>query len=231
MVAGVKAHRRRRPRNSLSRQQVVEAALTLADRGGLEALTMPILARELDCGVMSVYGYIDNKEDLLDAIAVQGLADLRLPHPLPTEPAGILLTWGQALRATLLDHPSLPVIFLSRPVIGRGIFDGIEALVGALARCGMQPAFGLHAVYAVLIYTTGFVAWELPRTRNQPESAYSAQWRREFARLPPEEYPVTAVIAHELARVAGAEQFDIGLRAVVAGLGMLASASRKSPGL
>ncbi|HEY7781207.1 MAG TPA: helix-turn-helix domain-containing protein, partial [Ktedonobacterales bacterium] len=78
--------RARRPRGSLTRQRVVEAALRLADEEGLEALTMPGLARRLDCGVMTIYGYVDSRDDLLDAIAVAGLADLRLPRPLPAEP-------------------------------------------------------------------------------------------------------------------------------------------------
>jgi len=212
----------------MSRQQVVEAALQLADLEGLDALSMPTLARRLECGVMTLYGYIDDKEDLLDAIALRGLADLRLPRPLPREPAELLLAWGRALRATLLDHPSLPVIFLSQAVIGPGIFDGIEALVGTLSRSRIQPAFGLHAIYAVLIYATGFVAWELPRTRNQSETEYAAQWRREFALLSPEDFPVTGMIVGELAGVAGAEQFELGLKALVAGLVTHPSASASS---
>jgi AcrR family transcriptional regulator len=228
MGAAVKPRPRRRPRGSLTRQRVVEAALELADRDGLDALTMPTLANKVECGVMTLYGYIDNKEDLLDAIALRGLADVRLPRPLPSEPVGVLLAWGRALRATLLAHPSMPVIFLSRAVIGPGIFQGIEALLGALSRSGMQPGPGLRAIYAVLIYATGFVAWELPRTRNQPESAYAAQWRREFAGLPPEDFPITTGIQDELPRVAGAEQFELGLKALVAGFGIRHSASGRS---
>ena len=144
----------------------VAAALELADQDGLEALSMPTIARRLECGVMTIYGYIDNKDDLLDAIALSGLADLRLPRPLPSEPAALLMSWGRALRQTLLQHPSLPVIFLSRAVIGPGIFRGIAALLGALGRAGIRPAVGIHAIYAVLTYTTGFVAWELPRARR-----------------------------------------------------------------
>jgi AcrR family transcriptional regulator len=211
---------RRRPRGSLTRQRIVEVALQLADRDGLDALTMPTLARQLECGVMTLYGYIDDKDDLLDAIVVRGLADLRLPRPLPADTTGVLLAWGRALRTMLLAHPSMPVIFLSRAVIGPGIFQGIEALLGALGRSGMQPDSGLHAIYAVLIYATGFVAWELPRTHSQPESAYAAQWRREFANLPPDDFPITAGIRDELPKVAGADQFELGLKALVAGLRM-----------
>src|ERR1051326_9019495 len=135
---------RRRPRGSLTRQQVVEAALALADHDGLEALSMPNLAQRLECGVMTIYGYIDSKEDLLDAIAQRGLRDLRLPRPLPSTAREILVAWGRALRLNLIAHPSLPVIFLSRAVIGPGILRGLESLLGPLARCGMPPAAGVH---------------------------------------------------------------------------------------
>jgi TetR/AcrR family transcriptional regulator, tetracycline repressor protein len=214
----VKPVARRRPRGSLTREQIVEAALSLADQQGLDALSMPSLARQLDCGVMTLYGYIDRKDDLLDAIALRGLADLDMPRPLPADASNILGAWGRALRETMLRHPSLPMIFLSHPVIGPGIFRGIESLLRALLPTGVPASAGVHAIYAVLIYATGFVAWELPRTRSQPASAYAASWRREFAGLPPEEFPITAGVLNELPRLAGEEQFEVGLVALVAGL-------------
>jgi AcrR family transcriptional regulator len=135
--APVKPPRRRRPRGSLTREQVIQAALQLADDAGLDALTMPTLARHLDCGVMTLYGYVDSKEDLLAAIAQRGLADLRLPRPLPSQPAALLQAWGRALRRVLIEHPSLPLIFLAQPIIGPGIVRGIEALLGVLARAAL----------------------------------------------------------------------------------------------
>lgn len=218
MQESVKTPRKRRPRGSLTREQVVEAALALADDEGPEALTMPMLAHSLKCGVMTIYGYVDHKEDLLDAIAQRGLRDLRLPHPLPADAAAILLAWGRALRLNLIEHPSLPMIFLSRPVIGPGILRGLEALLGPLTRAGMPPAQGVHAVYAVLTYATGFVAWEIPRTRRQPQGTYAASWRREVANLPPSDLPLVAGVLDELPEVAGEEQFELGLAALTAGL-------------
>src|SRR5437899_3200172 len=218
MVDVVKPPRKRRPRGSLSRAQVVDAALQVADQDGLDALSMPTLARQLDCGIMTLYGYVEDKDDVLDAIALRGLADLRLPRPLPSEPAALLVTWGRALRRTLLEHPSLPVICVSQAVIGPGIFRGIEALLGALSRAGIGPAIGVHAIYAVLTYTTGYVAWELPRTRRQSQAEYAADWRHEFASLPPQDFPVTGAVLDELPRVAGEEQFEFGLAALAAGL-------------
>lgn len=218
MARTVKARRRRRPRGSLTRDQVVEAALALADRDGLDALSIQSIAHRLECGVMTIYGYIDSKEDLLDAIAQMGLRDLRLPRPLPGEVDGILLAWGRGLRQLLVEHPSLPMIFLAQAVVGPGIFRGVEALLGRLDQAGMPPSQGVHAIYAVLTYTTGYVAWELPRTRRQPQSAYAASWRREFANLQPAEFPLAGRVLDDLGQVAGDEQFELGLGALAAGL-------------
>jgi AcrR family transcriptional regulator len=217
-MKSVKSRQGRRPRGSLNREQVVDAGLQLADDHGLEALTMQSLASRLDCGVMTIYGYVVDKDDLLRAIAERGLRDLRLARPLPASAQQILLAWGRALRQTLIEHPSLPMIFLSRAVVGPAIFRGLEALLGPLARGGMPPATGAHALYAVLIYTTGFVAWEIPRTRRQPQESYAAAWRREFAALPPADFPLVAEVLDELPLVAGDQQFEAGLSALAFGL-------------
>jgi TetR/AcrR family transcriptional regulator, tetracycline repressor protein len=218
MAPAVKSRRKRRPRGSLTREQVVDAALVLADSDGLDALTMPNLAARLECGVMTIYGYIDSKEDLLDAIAQRGLHDLRLPQPMPNDVEGILLHWGRGLRLLLIEHPSLPVIFLAQAVVGPGIFHGVERLLGRLGQAGMTPSAGVYAIYAVLTYTTGFVAWEIPRTHRQPQAAYAASWRREFASLPPADFPLAGGVLDELGQVAGEGQFELGLTALAAGL-------------
>ena len=218
MGRSVKGPERRRRRGSLTSEQVVEAALQLADERGVDLLTMPNLAASLGCGVMTLYGYVESKEALLRLMAQRGLADLRLPRPLPPDAAAVLVAWGRALRQTLLAHPSLAVIFLTRSVIGPGIFRGIEALLGALGRTGMPAAHAARAIYSVVIFTTGFVAWEIPRTRFRPPGAYAAEWRQQFALLPPELFPATAGILPDLARVADEDQFELGLGALARGL-------------
>lgn len=197
---------------------MVDAALTLADSDGLDALTMPNLAARLECGVMTIYGYVQSKDDLLDAIAQRGLRDLRLPQPVRADVQGILTSWGRGLRTTLIQHPCLPVIFLTQTVVGPGIFRGVEALLARLGPAGVPPSAGVHAIYAVLTYTTGFVAWEIPRTRRQPQAAYAASWRRGFAALPPADFPLAGGVLEQLGHVAGDEQFELGLTALVAGL-------------
>jgi hypothetical protein len=93
----------------------------------------------------------------------------------------------------------------------------------------MEPAHGVHAIYAVVTYATGFVGWELPRTHRQPQAAYAADWQRQVAGIPREELPVLAGVVDELPEVAGERQFEFGLRALVAGLAVDAEEGRHSP--
>jgi AcrR family transcriptional regulator len=167
---------------------------------------------------MTLYRYVTDKNDLLDAMVQVGLADLHLSRPLPDEPAAVMVSWGRALRGTLRSHPSLPSIILSRPVVGPGILNGVEALLRALARCGVAPAVGVRAVYVVLVYTTGFVAWEIPRTGGQAREAYARSWRRVLASSGHEEYPLTTGAADDLVGVADEQQFDFGLLRLAQGL-------------
>jgi hypothetical protein len=81
----------------------------------------------------------------------------------------------------------------------------------------MPPAVGVHAAYAVLIHTTGFVVWEIPRTRRQAQAVYAASWRRELTSLPPDELPLVGGVLDELPWVASGEQFEIGLAALTRG--------------
>jgi hypothetical protein len=82
----------------------------------------------------------------------------------------------------------------------------------------MRPGPALQAIYAIVIYTTGCVAWEVPRTVRQSPAAYATAWRRTFAELPAEEFPLSASVLDELPRVASAEQFERGLAALATGL-------------
>jgi AcrR family transcriptional regulator len=210
--------RPRRPRGSLTREAVVEAALALVDAEGLEALSMPRLARQLGAGVMTLYGYVRSKQELLDAVAMRAIAEVRVRGLDTADGPAILLDWGRALRRALLAHPGVAGVLVRRSVIGPGIFRGLEMLLTPLGREGFAPEGAARAIYAVLIYTLGFVLWETPRAREQSEGAYAAQWREGFAALPAGQFPRVAGALPYLGTLASEAQFEVGLRALVAGL-------------
>ena len=63
------------PRNTLSRGQIVDAALALIDTEGLDAATMPRLAQQLGVGTMSLYRHVQDKDDLIDAESIPVAAE------------------------------------------------------------------------------------------------------------------------------------------------------------
>ena len=64
----------------LSRDQVLQAALTLADEAGVEALSMRRLAKTLGVEAMSLYGHVKHKEDLLDGLVDLVWAEIEYPE-------------------------------------------------------------------------------------------------------------------------------------------------------
>src|SRR5947208_13333947 len=78
------------PRIHLSKERVLQAAITLAVREGIESLTMRKLADELGAGAMSLYHYVPNKEELLDGMVDIVFGEIELP------PTGV--DWRTAMR-------------------------------------------------------------------------------------------------------------------------------------
>ena len=72
-------------RAQLTRQRVVAAAVELADRDGIESISMRRLAQELRVEAMSLYTHVRNKDDLLDGMVDAVISEIPL---VPTESAG-----------------------------------------------------------------------------------------------------------------------------------------------
>src|SRR2546430_10443027 len=79
MPEPVSENGRRRAR--LTRERVLQAALAVADAGGVGSLTIPPLVKELDVKPMSVYHHVANKDDILDALLDIVFAQIELPGP------------------------------------------------------------------------------------------------------------------------------------------------------
>ncbi len=79
---------------SLTESAIVDAALQVIRRSGVDALSMRALSRELGMSPMAAYYYVANKDELLDLVAARALADIRVP-----ESAGS--AWPVRLRALI----------------------------------------------------------------------------------------------------------------------------------
>jgi AcrR family transcriptional regulator len=94
----------RRPR--FTREQIAQTALALADREGFEAISMRRIAEELGAGTMSLYHYVETKDELVavmdDALMGESLVN---PKELARGWRHGLATIARSTRAALLRHP------------------------------------------------------------------------------------------------------------------------------
>lgn len=159
------APRRKGPGRSVTVEQVVLAALSLADEEGLAAVTMRAVAERVGVSAMSVYTYVPGKAELLD-LMVDGLY-LRMPRPAWRRSAWRtrLTKVAEANRDLLTEHSWMTeVAALSRPPLGPGVMAKYEHELAAFDDTGLSDV----DTDSALTYLLGFV-------QSHARSAHDAQ--------------------------------------------------------
>ena len=205
--------RTRAPRGTLTRARIVDATLQLIDGGGIGAVSMPKLAKHLGVGIMSLYTHVDSKDDLLDAIAQQVLASL--PAPSGDDWQARLACHFRDLRAVLVKHPGLGTVLAAKNVAVPVVFDMLEQRLADLTASGVEDLDAAHLYYDLLVYTLGFVAWELPRTRAMTRREYAKRWRSAVDQLDEARHPTVHRLIDALTTVASDAQFEGGLGRII----------------
>jgi TetR/AcrR family tetracycline transcriptional repressor len=211
--------RRGRPAR-LTREQIVEAALSVTDAEGLDALSMRRLGRELEVSPMALYSYFESKRDLVRAmldVVSRGLEPRRRPDGDWTEH---LADMGRRMRETILQHPRLAQLFVTAPALGGRAMHAVEDMIGLLRARGVGGETAVRAVYAVTAYAIGFVAQEVPRHERGGTAARSEA----LASLPADRFPNMVELADVAAGFASDRQFESGLQALIAGFRAQAAA-------
>jgi len=165
-----------RRRTVLTRDRVCAAALELVDDEGLEALSMRRLASRLDCEAMSLYNYVRDKADLLDAVHAAVLGNLqpetRLDRLRPGFNPDRLPKWrrllgglARALRTALLAHPNVVPLFTTQRLTAPEAVQTVGRVQMALAFSHFSDADAQRALYVVGMFTIGHAIFE-KSTRN-----------------------------------------------------------------
>ncbi|WP_460065262.1 TetR/AcrR family transcriptional regulator [Streptomyces sp. YKOK-I1] len=146
-------------RETLTRQQVLRAAVELADTGGLEALSMRKLGEAVAVEAMSLYNHVANKEDLLDGMVDLVFDEVDLPTPGDD--------WRQAmrqravsLRLVLSRHRWAIGLMASRSAPGPATLRHHDAVLGCLRQGGLSLTLTAHAVSVLDGYIYGFALQE-----------------------------------------------------------------------
>jgi AcrR family transcriptional regulator len=206
-------------RAPLSRERVIEAAVALAVRDGIESLTMRKLADELGAGAMSLYHYVPNKDDLLDGMVDVVFGEIELP------PTGV--EWKTAMRRRALStrevlnrHRWAVGLMESRRSPGPASIRLHNAVLGCLREGGFSIEMTIQAYSVLDAYIYGFALQEksVPFDSAEESAAVAEEQARQFAEQQTaplaEEFPYLAeVVAGHVAEVGYdfATAFEYGL--------------------
>ena len=139
----------------LTRDRILRAAVRLADRRGIEALSMRALGRQLGREAMSLYNHVAGKDDLLDGIVEMVIGEIPLP--------GQDTDWREAMRSrasrareVFSRHPWAPRLIDSRLSGGPQRLRYFEAVLGTLRRAGFGVELAARAFSLIDSYLYGF---------------------------------------------------------------------------
>ncbi|MEU8892397.1 TetR/AcrR family transcriptional regulator C-terminal domain-containing protein [Streptomyces sp. NPDC048442] len=204
----------------LDRKLVAETALRLLNEVGLEGLTLRAIAKELDVKAPALYWHFKNKQALLDEMATEMLR--RMTAEFMGRTGG--LTWDEALslamrglRAHLLRYRDGAKVYSGTHFTDTSYAAPMEAHLRALVDGGFTPERAARAWFTAYGYTIGYVIEEQsmgPAPGEAPEEGYDLAARAERLAA----YPLAARSGPVIFASAD-EGFELGLKAVVAGIG------------
>jgi AcrR family transcriptional regulator len=187
----------RGPKPAVSVDEVITAAIALADRDGYEKVSIRAVAAELGLRPMSLYTYVPSKEALtvlmVDAVANE---DTPIPPDLPVRERMAVI--AEQVRAELLTHPWLLEVPPWRLVLGPGRMRRYERQLAAIEGIGLSD-LAMDRVIAVLSeFATGNARMAIAGQRSAAELT-DAQWWEQHGPLltelmPVEEFPLSSRI-------------------------------------
>jgi AcrR family transcriptional regulator len=168
--AGQRRPDRIRPR--LTRDEIVDAAIAIADAEGAEALSMRRIAQVLRSGTMSLYWHVSSKEHLLDLMRDMLMAEIEVPKPSGDWRAD-LREIAVSSRTMLRRHHWLMDFIGGRPPLGPNTVLSLERSLATLTALRLTPAATFDIFTAVNTYVVGVVLREAQEIRTQQAEAES----------------------------------------------------------
>lgn len=204
---------------ALSKERVVTEAMRLADRDGVDGLSMRRLAGELGAGAMSLYHYVASKEQLLDAMVDFVFEKIELP-PEDTDWQSAMRRRAASARQVLASHPWAIGLLESRTSPGSANLRHHEAVTACLRRAGFSVLMATHANWLLDSYVYGFAMQEASLPFDTADELAGMIDDTYLPQLPPDEFPYLNESAAALV-AAGydpAEEFTFGLDLILAAL-------------
>jgi TetR/AcrR family transcriptional regulator, tetracycline repressor protein len=193
---------------SISREDIIDAAVRIVASGGYREMSIRSLAADLGVAPMSLYRHIRDKDDLLDEVVDRLLAQVWRPAEDADNWQAWVIEAAASLRRFLVAQPAALHVYLRHPVVSPAAIERMEAMMSVLRRTGLDEATARSAYGAVHTYTIGFAALEASRSGWAPGDGN------------------VDGLAHQLAALTSAGQFTAGVQYLLEGIGRHVQASR-----
>jgi AcrR family transcriptional regulator len=222
MTETTKRQQRRAP---LSRELVLDSAVKLADRGGLESLSMRKLGQELGVEAMALYYHFANKDEVIDGMVDLVFGEIDLPFS-GADWKTAMRQRALSLRDVLLRHRWALALMESRRKPGPANLRHHDAVIGSLLSSGLDMPTIAHAYSLLDSYIYGFAlfAMNLPFDPSEEVAELGEATLRAF---PVDAYPnLVAYISAMRPDYSHGDEFEYGLDLILDGLQRAAGSSR-----
>lgn len=229
LLWGVAESGRRGPKPRHSVEEVVRAAIALADAEGLAALSMRRVAETLQLSPMSLYTYVPSKAELVDLMLDRVAGEMGDPDPADGDWRAQLTLLCRQRWATAQRHPWIMHMGRRRPPLGPNVLARVEAMLHAIDGLGLSEMEMDQLISLVGDYVRGAVRAALDaREIEQQTGMTDEQWWSMNTPLleglvDPARYPTTVRIgeAYKSGRMAPPDHernFEFGLQRVLDGV-------------
>ncbi len=211
----------RGPRPALNRNAITRAAVALADEEGLDAVSMRRIAIRLGAGAMSLYWYVQSKEDLYELMFDEVIGEIPIPEAASGDWRADLAGIARASHDVLRRH-SWAVLLGIQPGLGPKTRAWGRATLRVFSGHELGLATQINIMAAVNNYIFGFVhrevAWEQLRQRSGRTSADWAKRLEEYARDAAADDPRLGEEAAVRLELHGEASFEFGLTCLLDGI-------------
>lgn len=211
-------------RPTLDYPGIVQTAIGIADREGLDAVSMRRIAQELGAGTMSLYRYITGKEELYDLMLDNAYGEMEVPERATGSWRTCLARLARQTRAVLKRHPWLAPLLTSRPTLGPNYLRWFEVSLGAAAKLRPEMRSMMRVVGTINAYVAGFAGYETGEAEANRRHGLSEEQKRVMVKpylqplLATGRFPNLSRFLTEGSGEPTDEDFEFGLKCVLDGL-------------
>jgi AcrR family transcriptional regulator len=206
--------RTRRPRGSLSREVILDAAEAVAAQG-FDALSMRAVAARLGAVPMALYNHFATKDELVDALLDRVLSRFE-PEPATDDWTQDLRRFARAHRRLLVRHPWAVAPLFTRPNPGMSAVGIGELALGILRRGGLSNARAVAAFSGIIALNYGWSSFTTARDLDAASPGHDIGAM--LAGLPRTDYPLTVEVAGEMGAYGSDDHYDFVLDQLLSGL-------------